>query len=387
MLTLLFNSYWAFGEFMTAQAATAEAAYFWVKVMFLWPFWIALLLHFTLVFTESRLLKKKLTYVLMYFPAAFFAIIDLTTNWISAQPVEQYWGYTYTAQETMFSVADSFWVSTIGILSLVLCAVYQHRVSDPVKKQQAKFVSIGLACPVVLSLVTDNILPTLGITFPSLSSLSGCFFSAFIAYAMWRYELFNLNAAVAAENIVNAMPDSLILANLDGRIIRVNDHVVELTGYSCQELDGKQFTDLFMAKAQGQAVLTALEANKELRDLEAKFQTKNGNIRSCLLSGSVVKNKNGRSLGLTFIVHDLTRFKQMEQRLVETERFASIGKLAGMVGHDLRNPLVSMNGATYYLKTRYAPKLDKNGLEMLDAIEKSIAYSNKIVNDLLDYSA
>jgi glucose uptake protein GlcU len=159
MLTLLFNAYWAFGEFMTAQAATAEAAYFWVKVMVLWPFWVALLLHFTLVFTESRLLKKKITYVLMYLPAAFFAIIDLTTNWISAQPIEQYWGYTFTAQETMFSVVDSFWVSTVGILSLVLCAVYQHRVADPIKKQQAKFVSIGLACPVVLSLITDNILP------------------------------------------------------------------------------------------------------------------------------------------------------------------------------------------------------------------------------------
>jgi PAS domain S-box-containing protein len=226
----------------------------------------------------------------------------------------------------------------------------------------------------------------MGITFPSLGNISGCFFSGFIAYAMWRYELFNLNPAVAAENIVYAMPDSLILANLDGKIIRVNDHVVELTEYSCQELDGKQFTDLFLDKTQGQTVLTALAAKTELRDLEAKFQTKNGAVRLCLLSGSVVKNKNARSIGLTFIVHDITHLKQMEQKLVESERFASIGKLAGMVGHDLRNPLASMNGAAYYLKTRCAPKLDKNGLDMLLTIEKSIDYSNKIVNDLLDYS-
>jgi PAS domain S-box-containing protein len=211
-------------------------------------------------------------------------------------------------------------------------------------------------------------------------------FSAFIGYAIWRYELFNVNPTVAAENIVAAMPDSLILANSDGKISRVNDHAVELTGYNPNELEGKRLTELFLNKKQGEAVLLELAEKQEIRGFEAEIKTKTGNIRRSLLSGSVVKNKNGRSIGLTFIVHDITRFKQIEKTLMDAERFASIGKLAGMVGHDLRNPLAAMSGATFYLKTRYTTKLDKNGLEMLIAIEKSIDYSNKIVNDLVDYS-
>jgi two-component system sensor histidine kinase KdpD len=57
-----------------------------------------------------------------------------------------------------------------------------------------------------------------------------------------------------------------------------------------------------------------------------------------------------------------------------------------MVGHDLRNPLTSMKAAAYFLKTKYAATLDPAAAEMLSTIEKSVDYSNKIVNDLLDYS-
>jgi signal transduction histidine kinase len=67
-------------------------------------------------------------------------------------------------------------------------------------------------------------------------------------------------------------------------------------------------------------------------------------------------------------VHDITGRKEMEKKLVNAERFASIGELAGMVGHDLRNPLSSMSGATYYLKTRYASKLDAKAMDMLSTI-------------------
>ena len=69
-----------------------------------------------------------------------------------------------------------------------------------------------------------------------------------------------------------------------------------------------------------------------------------------------------------------------------SQRLAAIEELAGMVGHDLRNPLAGINGAVYYLRTRYESKMDAKGKEMLKIIEDNIAYSDKIVNDLLEYS-
>jgi signal transduction histidine kinase len=43
-------------------------------------------------------------------------------------------------------------------------------------------------------------------------------------------------------------------------------------------------------------------------------------------------------------------------------------------------------GAAYYLKTKHTSELGAKGQEMLETIEKAIIYSNKIVNDLLEYS-
>ena len=78
--------------------------------------------------------------------------------------------------------------------------------------------------------------------------------------------------------------------------------------------------------------------------------------------------------------------KESQKQLLKAQRLAVIGELAGMVGHDLRNPLTSINGATYYLKKKVGSKIDGKVTEMLNLIEKNIVYSNKIINDLLDYS-
>ena len=80
------------------------------------------------------------------------------------------------------------------------------------------------------------------------------------------------------------------------------------------------------------------------------------------------------------------QLKQTQTKLVKSERLAAIGELAAMVGHDLRNPLTGIKGAAYYLKTKHCKELGAKGKEMLESIENAIDYSNKIVNDLLEYS-
>lgn len=77
---------------------------------------------------------------------------------------------------------------------------------------------------------------------------------------------------------------------------------------------------------------------------------------------------------------------KIQSKLLKAERLAAIGEIAAMVGHDLRNPLTGIAGAAYYLKMKSGIKRDKKSNEMLEIIEKDVEYSNKIVNDLLDYS-
>ena len=86
-------------------------------------------------------------------------------------------------------------------------------------------------------------------------------------------------------------------------------------------------------------------------------------------------------------VEERTReLRESQEQLLKAQRLAVMGELAGMVGHDLRNPLTSIAGAAYYIRRQLRSDVDTKALEMLTLIEKNIIHSNKIINDLLDYS-
>lgn len=80
------------------------------------------------------------------------------------------------------------------------------------------------------------------------------------------------------------------------------------------------------------------------------------------------------------------RTKQLldaQAELVRKEKLATLGQLAGTVGHELRNPLGVMNNAVYYLQTVLG---DADGIvkEYLGIIKSEIAGAERIVSDLLD---
>ena len=386
MMAILLNSYWAFTEFMMRQATDAETANLWIKIGFLWPFFVVLLFHFTLVFTESAILNKRRDFLLLYLPAAAFAFLDLTTDQISGVAVKKYWGYTYSAPITWLGTICIVWGGVMAYSALLLWVRYYRHIPQKPKKQQIKYVTTGIAVPILTYTLTQGVFPVLGISVPELGVISCSLMSLFIAYAIWKHDLFSLDPAAAAENIISTMPDSLVLADPDGKILRVNNSVVNFLGYPEKELIGKSITELFAEEKCGTNIIAELAEKQEISNYETKYKTKAGEEKAVVFSGSLVRSKRGQGIGFTCIVHDLTRRKKMEEQLVKAERFASIGELAGMIGHDLRNPLTSIKGATYYLKTKYASSTDVTGKEMFATIERSIEYSNKIINDLLDYS-
>ncbi|XES77817.1 MAG: PAS domain S-box protein [Candidatus Bathyarchaeia archaeon] len=124
------------------------------------------------------------------------------------------------------------------------------------------------------------------------------------------------------------------------------------------------------------------------------MKDKDGNVVAALELAVDITEKKRMQSDLARYSHKLEdlveqrtqQLKQAQAKLVKSERLVAIGELAGMVGHDLRNPLTSIKGAVYYLKAKYADELDETAKDMLLTIDKSIVYSNKIINDLLEYS-
>ena len=95
--------------------------------------------------------------------------------------------------------------------------------------------------------------------------------------------------------------------------------------------------------------------------------------------------REGKPVGLRGIIVDITERKLMEENLLKSKHLATIGETAALVGHDLRNPLQGIMGASYVLRTLEG-NLSESGKEMLQVIEDAIKRSDKIINDLLEYS-
>ena len=82
--------------------------------------------------------------------------------------------------------------------------------------------------------------------------------------------------------------------------------------------------------------------------------------------------------------------KERTEKLKGVERLAAIGETAGMVGHDIRNPLQAIIGELYLAKGELEEMPEGNAkaslLESLCVIEEQTLYINKIVTDLQDYA-
>lgn len=142
------------------------------------------------------------------------------------------------------------------------------------------------------------------------------------------------------------------------------------------------------------------------------YHVKNGDYERWIeLIATPVKDKDGKVVAALELAVDITERKRLQTKLAEysqkleelvqkrteqlkktqaelvkSERLAAIGELAGMVGHDLRNPLTGIKNSAYFMKKKGDEISQTQAQEMLETINKCVDYSNKIVNDLLDYS-
>src|SRR5207244_11129555 len=54
---------------------------------------------------------------------------------------------------------------------------------------------------------------------------------------------------------------------------------------------------------------------------------------------------SGQTVGLIAVCEDLSSMKQMEARVRQADRLATVGRMAANIAHEIRNPLASLTGA------------------------------------------
>ena len=166
-------------------------------------------------------------------------------------------------------------------------------------------------------------------------------------------------------------------------------NLTSMLGYEPQEfIDDPRFWDKHVHPEDRHRVLASLPRFFKEGHIgyDYRFLHKDGTYRWMHEEVTAIRDGSGNPVEVVGYWTDVTEQKRMEEGFRKAERLATIGELAAMVGHDLRNPLTGITGATYYLEKTLGQRIKGKEKEMLNVIEDSVRHSDKIVNDLLEYS-
>lgn len=191
------------------------------------------------------------------------------------------------------------------------------------------------------------------------------------------------------ESILAASPDAIVAVDSEGKITECNPRVTELSGFDRSYLIGRRGRDFFSSNSGpdlSEKIAAHFAKNTGFLRFEVNLTKKDGPDVPVEFSVSPIYDENNMRMGSVGIIRDLSEKKQLEQQLLTSQRLAAIGELAGMVGHDIRNPLAAIKNADFYIKKKCSRCKDSQIVLMLNIIDKSIEHANNIVDDLLEYS-
>lgn len=123
-------------------------------------------------------------------------------------------------------------------------------------------------------------------------------------------------------SIFQSLPDPLYAFNTDGQLIRKNERVEDVTGYSSTALDEMHVTDFFpsdQADSIAAKFQTVLD-EKRSTTVEAPLETNDGTRIQFEFTGGPLQAADGSIRGVTGIGRDVTDQYEREQQLEELNR-------------------------------------------------------------------
>jgi PAS domain S-box-containing protein len=184
--------------------------------------------------------------------------------------------------------------------------------------------------------------------------------------------------------IVASSDDVILSKDLDGIITSWNEAATRVFGYNAGEMIGTSILKLIPEHLHSDEknILENIRAGRRVEHFETVRLTKRGGLIDVSLTVSPVKDEQGRVIGASKILRDISTRKRMERSLLQAEKIAATGRMAATIAHEINNPLEAVMNLLFLLRSKI---IDEEGLNYLTTAESELGRVSHIAKQTLGY--
>ena len=188
--------------------------------------------------------------------------------------------------------------------------------------------------------------------------------------------------------IFESFMDLYYRADMTGKILIISPSVYKLTGWTTEEILGRNVLELYADPAQRAGLLAELLKKSSVTGYEINLMHKDGTSTPTLVSSSVKFDSHGVPVAVEGVLRDITDIKRVREELqkaketAESANHAKSDFLANM-SHEIRTPMNSIIGLADILLDTPLSDEQKKHLKTMQHSADALLY---IINDILDLS-
>ncbi|MHC4133364.1 MAG: PAS domain S-box protein [Planctomycetota bacterium] len=191
-----------------------------------------------------------------------------------------------------------------------------------------------------------------------------------------------------ANDLIETAQAIVLVLDPEGRIVRFNKYMEELSGYRLEEVKGKDWFAIFLPEKDRPRIRDVFGdavADLEVRGNINPIVRKDGTEREISWWAKTLKDGDGNVVGVLSVGHNVTELRDAQERVVQAERLAGIGEMITGLAHESRNALQRIQACLEMLSLEVEGRPE--ALDYVRRIQKAQDYLSQLYDEVRNYAA
>lgn len=174
--------------------------------------------------------------------------------------------------------------------------------------------------------------------------------------------------------LFRASPLAMVSFGRDGKVLAWNPAAERIFGWPAEDVIGRPLPTIPSDREEeSQRMWQSILSGESLSGFETQRTCRDGTRVDVSIYTAPLRTAEGDVEGIMAIYEDVSLRREMERRLLETERLATMGRLASFVAHELNTPLTSISLLTTTISRRVQDPTVQEKLEKINVERRRAA--------------